>query len=288
MNRRAIAVALLLLAPAGAPAGAGGKDRSWRSVTPWSAQTTPKAGAPRAIGAYDGGCLQGGEALPPEGPGYEVLHLRRHRFFGHPSLLRFVRGLAERARRRGLPPILIGDLAQPRGGPTPSDHGSHQSGLDVDIAYTRPRSALHRPLAPAERERLRFPPVVDLATRRLEATWNDQAAELLELAAADPAVDRIFVNAVVKRELCAKRPRAAWLARLRPWWGHHDHFHVRLKCPQGDSACRPQAPVPPGNGCDETLAWWLSEAAHAPRGDLRRRAQAALRQFPAECRAVLR
>ena len=37
------------------------------------------------------------------------------------------------ARARGLPPLWIGDLSQPRGGPMPFGHASHQTGLDVDV-----------------------------------------------------------------------------------------------------------------------------------------------------------
>ena len=57
---------------------------------------------------------------------------------------------------------------------------------------------------------------------------------MLEVAASDPVVDRIFVNPVIKRELCTHEPPGSlWLRKLRPWWGHHDHFHVRLRCPPG-------------------------------------------------------
>lgn len=259
----------------------------WRTVPAWSAQRHPKSGPPRAIGAYGAGCLQGAEPLPPEGPGFELLHPARRRYFGHPDLVGFVRRLAAAAAGRGLPVLLVGDLAQPRGGPTPSDHGSHQSGLDVDISYTRP--ALARPLSRAEREELPFPGVVDVAARRLNPLWRPQIAELLELAAADPRVDRIFVNAVVKREMCARRAGAPWLGRLRPWWGHDGHFHVRLRCPAGSRACRAQAPVPAGDGCDATLDWWLGEEARRAAAERRRRPPRAIAAaLPAECREVLR
>ena len=42
----------------------------------------------------------------------------------------------------GLPVFYVGDMAQPRGGPLPFGHASHQTGLDVDIWFTltpRPR-----------------------------------------------------------------------------------------------------------------------------------------------------
>ena len=65
-----------------------------------------------------------------------------------------------------------------------------------------------------------------------------------------------------------------WLQKIRPIYGHNDHFHVRLKCPAGASACEVQKPTVSelsngGNGCDETLTWWvtdyLQELKHPPK-----------------------
>jgi len=293
-----IVVAIVALAAAAAPLAAKAKGKStkprkprddWTSTAVWSARTTPKAGAPRSIGGYASGCLRGGVALPPVGPGFEVLHLGRHRFFGHPKLVEFVRRLAAHATEKDLPPLLIGDLGQARGGPTPSDHGSHQSGLDVDVSYVRPPDAAREPLTVAARESMRFPPVVDLEKQTVNDLWNDRIVELLSLAASDPAVDRIFVNPVVKREACVRAPGAPWLRRLRPWWGHHDHFHVRLACPAGSPTCRAQPPVPEGDGCEE-MDWWfgasakraLAERAAKPSGGPPRP------RLPPECREILR
>ncbi len=289
--RGGLAVGLLVVA-LGAPLALGATYRTaprWRTVLAWSAQTSPKPGPPRAIGAYDAGCLQGAKPLPPEGPGFELLHLARRRYFGHPELASFVRRLAAAAAGRGLPVLLVGDLTQARGGPTPTDHGSHQSGLDVDISYTRPPPALAQPLSRAEREVLTFPGVVDVAARRLNPLWRPEIAALLELAASDPAVDRVFVNAVVKREMCARRVGAPWLRRLRPWWGHDDHFHVRLKCPSGSQTCRAQEPAPEGDGCDATLAWWLGDEALRAAAERRQTpTRTTTLALPTECRAVLR
>jgi len=283
--RRALLAALLA-----APVAVAAADHSWRRSDRWSAQRSPKPGAPRAIGAYAAGCIQGAVALPAEGPGFEVMHLGRHRYFGHPALVGFVRRLALTASQHELPVLLVGDLAQARGGPTPTDHGSHQSGLDVDIAYTRPIQALRQPLPAAEREGLQPPPVVDLATQKLTAAWTPMVAELVELAASDPAVDRVFVNPVVKHELCATtKASPRWLAKLRPWWGHHDHFHVRLKCPAGSAECRRQPPVPDGDGCDLSLAWWLTDDARAVATKrLHATHRLAAAPLPARCRDVLR
>jgi penicillin-insensitive murein endopeptidase len=237
----------------------------------------PAPGPAQAIGAYTNGCLAGGQALPPTGPGYEVLHLGRHRRHGHPILVRFVERLGRAVRDKGLGLLLVGDLAQPRGGPTPTGHRSHQSGLDVDIGYTFPPFLRRRKLTPAEREALMPPAVVDLGTMTLTPAWRASALDVLALAAGDPAVDRIFVHAAVKRAACDRSggPGAAgaWLRKLRPWWGHHDHFHVRLACPPGSAACEPQAPLPSGDGCD-ALAWWGSEDARKAQQERRQAAAA--------------
>ncbi len=273
-----------LLATAPIVLAAATADRSWMSAARWSAETRPGSGPPRAIGFYAGGCLAGGVPLAPEGPGFEVLHLGRRRYFGHPALIDFVHRLAAKVFARNLPALLIGDLSQPRGGPAPSDHGSHQSGLDVDVSYTRPADRLWQSLAPEEREILRFPDVVESETLALNALWSAGIADLLELAASDPAVDRIFVSAAVKRELCTKaKPGAAWLTRLRPWREHRDHFHVRLHCPAGGRECRPQPPFPGGSGCGSELDWWFGEEARRPPSTRGRP-----RPLPAECQNVLR
>ena len=243
-----------------------------RSLTAavWSRQQLPARGPARAIGGYSSGCLQGGKALPEHGPGFEVFHRSRHRFFGHPTLITYIRHLGASARQRHLGAVAIGDLSQARGGPTPSGHRSHQSGLDVDVWYTAPPRGASGAvsLGPEDRERLVAPAVVDTRTHEMTALWSRRAARLLALAAADPSVDRIFVNPAVKRALCAGPERhAPWFARLRPWWGHHDHFHVRLRCPAGSELCQPQAPPAPepDDGCGSSLAWWFSPAgATAP------------------------
>ncbi len=256
----------------------------------------PATGKPGAFGAYSNGCLVGGMALPRSGPGYELMRLGRNRRYGHPALVAYIKRLAAAARKAKVGTLLVGDLGQPRGGPTPSGHRSHQSGLDVDIGFTRPDWLARRPMKAAEREQLSQVPVVDLTTRTFTAEWNPKVAQLVELAASDPEVDRVFVNPRIKRELCDRAAAAAlaaaskpgkgaskgnkasrgpgksaaasarpvgeggWLRTVRPWWGHHDHLHVRLKCPPDSDGCDGQPALPAGDGCGE-IAWWESEEA---------------------------
>jgi len=201
--------------------------------------------------------VQGAVALPLRGPGWMVVHPERHREFGHPDLLTYVRELASRARREKLGLLCVGDLGQPRGGPLPTGHRSHQNGLDVDLWYGPPAKPLVSGLTATP------PTMVDLRTGKLLPGWNDRVARLIE-AAADAAVDRIFVHPAIKRALCQDKGRAGpWLQRVRPWWGHHDHLHVRLRCPTNDSECKEPQPLPAGQGCDASLDWWFSEDARA-------------------------
>jgi murein endopeptidase len=91
----------------------------------------------RAIGTYAKGCLSGGVALPISGPNWQVMRLSRNRNWGHPRLVRLLERLANDARRLdGWPGLLIGDMAQPPGGPMITGHESHQIGLDADIWLT--------------------------------------------------------------------------------------------------------------------------------------------------------
>jgi penicillin-insensitive murein endopeptidase len=254
----------------------------WTSAAQWSRPMSPSVEKPHAIGSCAAGCIEGAAALAREGSGFELVRLERRRYFGHPALLAYIERLGAEAAAQGLPTLLIGDLSQARGGPMPGDHGSHQSGLDADIAYLRPAEAMTRKLTRMERERSRFRSVVDLKDDILLPAWSPTIARLLALAASDPAVDRIFVHPAIKRALCQQHG-APWLGRLRPWWGHDDHFHVRLKCPADSSACEAQEPVPAGDGCDASLDWWFSEAARerykpAPQAHV---------QLPARCHALI-
>jgi len=248
----------------------------------WGRATAPAKGPALAIGQPGAGCVQGALALPLQGPGWLVVRPERHREFGHPSLIAYLRKLAAIARKDRLGQLAVGDLGQPRGGPTPTGHRSHQSGLDVDLWYGPPAKSFlpgKMPAPPA-------PVVVDLRTNKMTPAWNGRVAKLIEAAASSSAVDRIFVHPAVKRALCEdKARRGPWLGRVRPWWGHHDHLHVRLRCPDDSPHCTVPAPLPDGEGCD-AIKWWFSEDARktsAKRGPPGENAPA----MPDKCEEVL-
>jgi penicillin-insensitive murein endopeptidase len=254
----------------------------------WSVIEHPTAGLAQAIGSTANGCLTGGIQLPIDGPGYEVIRLSRHRNFGHGDMIDFIEGLGKRAQSAGLPLFYVGDMAQPRGGPLPFGHASHQTGIDVDIWFT----ADTKPgLTPAAREEPPLPSMLAPGDPpRIDPThFGKRQVSLLRLAAADPGVDRIFVNPVIKLALCrgfggATVGGTEWLRTLRPWWGHDDHFHVRLRCPANSPDCEPQKPIPVGDGCDAGLEDWTHHLA-LPKASPEPRAP---KIMPAECQAILR
>jgi len=284
---------VLLAADAGAPdAGApptAPPPKTGVVANQWQALRLPSAGPALAIGTTSCGCLQGAATLPPSGRGYEVLRLHRNRCFGHPSLVAYLKHLGASAHAAKLGLIVVGDLSQPRGGPTPSGHRSHQTGLDADVGFVAPAGARAGKLSAAARESLSPPAVVDAKTHDKTPAWTPKIVDLLALAAADPAVDRIFVDPGIKKMLCAgPTATAPWQSRLRPWWNHHDHFHVRLKCPADSPLCVPQDP-PKDNGCGATLAWWFSEDASATRAKKKEAAAAEPEPaLPPACESVLR
>jgi penicillin-insensitive murein endopeptidase len=227
-------------------------------------QTTPAPGPAAAIGGYARGCLKGAVALPADGPHWQVMRPSRNRAWGHPALIRLIERLAdEMPQTAGWPGLLVGDIAQPRGGPMPSDHGSHQIGLDADIWLT-PMPA--RRLSRFERDTMRAQMVVADRMHVDPAIWNPAYRRLLETVARAPEVTRIFVNPAIKRELCREAGGdRSWLAKIRPWWGHARHFHMRISCPAGDRQCRDQSPPPADDGCGGELSWWLRHAPPPPR-----------------------
>jgi penicillin-insensitive murein endopeptidase len=219
----------------------------------------------QSIGSYTAGCLSGAVPLPSDGAGYQVMRPTRGRSYGHPDLIRFIENLAQTIYLQHWGVLLIGDLGQPRGGPTPSGHRSHQTGLDVDIWYLLSQQAATRSLEFNERETWSAPSVLAAESDAIDdSQWSSAHEKILEAAAQRPEVDRIFVNPSVKRLLCNRKSGHDWLRKIRPWWGHDDHFHVRLKCPLNNKNCTGQEPLPIGDGCDASLAWWFSEEAKKP------------------------
>ncbi len=254
----------------------------------WAAikQTVQIGNSAQSIGSYTAGCLSGAVSLPQNGTGYQVMRPTRGRSFGHPDLIRFIETIAQTTHTRQWGVLLIGDLGQPRGGPTPSGHRSHQTGLDVDIWYLLSQQAANRNLEFNERETWGAPSVLVAKSDAInDNQWSPAHEKILETAARRPEVDRIFVNPSIKRLLCTRKSTHDWLKKIRPWWGHDDHFHVRLKCPANNKNCIGQESPPENDGCDASLAWWFSEEAKNPAPAVKKPEPPAL---PALCDVILK
>jgi penicillin-insensitive murein endopeptidase len=213
-----------------------------------------------AIGYYPRGCLQGGVELPPTGSTWQVMRLSRNRNWGHPELVNFLERFAPlAAKATGWKGVLIGDMAQPRGGPLPFGHKSHQIGLDVDIWFM---PMPDRVLSKEERESILASDVVAADGKHVnDKIWSPADIAFIRTAAEQPEVERVLVNAAIKKELCRVEDQndKAWMSKVRPWYGHDDHIHVRLKCPADSPDCRAQPAVPGGDGCDKSLDHWFAD-----------------------------
>ena len=258
---------LVLIALLSAPLPVGAENLANKLL---AAKTTPSQQDPMPIGSYAKGCSAGAVQLPENGPTWQAMRLSRGRNFGQPVMIQYLMDLSQQAAAMGWGKgLYIGDISQPRGGPMTSGHASHQIGLDADIWWLAPKSLN---LSVAERESISSIPMRSADQRSVTSSWGPKARALIEAAASDPRVDRIFVAAAIKIEICKTATAAdkKWLQKLRPVAGHDTHFHVRLKCPAGASACETQTPTVAelskgGNGCDETLDWWVTDYLNPPK-----------------------
>ena len=247
----------------------------------WAAVSTPSVEAPHVIGTYSNGCVDGGMALPLDGVGYSVIRPQRNRFWGHPSLVAFIQYLGFEAVKNQLGVLMIADMGQPRGGPI-SGHASHELGLDADIwLRLLPGNLVD---VSARNEPWSQSAVLEGSNAIDRSFWSPAHVALYQAAASHPQVDRIFANPVIKRELCESvTGDRSWLAKIRPWYGHDEHMHVRLVCPPDSPECRPQAPVPAGDGCGSELDWWFTDGPYEPSDT----PPAPPPPLPASCEAIL-
>ncbi|MEO1139356.1 MAG: penicillin-insensitive murein endopeptidase [Pseudomonadota bacterium] len=246
--------------------------------------------SPRPFGSYAKGCIAGGVQLPETGPTWQAMRLSRNRNWGHPEMIDYIQRLSKfAATQPGWAGLYVGDISQPRGGPMLSGHRSHQMGLDADF-WMLPPKRLN--LSRAERESLS-----SISLRRSNGAYTNgnytrQHHEIMKAAAKDPRTARIFVFPGAKVRMCKEETGdRSWLRKIRPWYGHHYHFHVRLKCPKGSSGCVDQAAPPPGDGCADAEQWVKNilnpppPAPNAPPPKPRR--ELSMRDLPGQCVAVL-
>ncbi|MGZ2255789.1 penicillin-insensitive murein endopeptidase [Roseobacter sp. A03A-229] len=256
----------------------------------FGAKREASLGAPAPFGSYAKGCVAGAAQLAETGPTWQAMRLSRNRNWAHPATVDYVMDLSRKAAQQpGWNGLYVGDLSQPRGGPMLSGHASHQIGLDADI-WLRPADNLA--LSVAQRESISS---ISLRRERgafVNDNWTRQHHEILKAAASDPRVARIFIFPGAKVRMCKDATGdRSWLNKIRPWYGHHYHFHVRLSCPAGAEGCVDQAPPPPGDGCADAQAW-VNTILNPPPPDPnapppKPRRQILLADLPQQCATVL-
>ncbi len=277
------------------------KDAKGKKPTPakelFGAAKTPAELASRAIGWYAKGCLSGAKALPIDGPAWQIMRLSRNRMWGHPTLISLVERLATESKEKdGWPGLLVGDIAQPRGGPMTSGHASHQVGLDADVWLTRMPD---RRLTDKEREDISATSMLAADDISVDPkVFGEGQVKLIKRAASYRQVERVLVHPAIKKALCAAAGTdRGWLAKVRPYWGHYYHMHIRIGCPSGSTNCKSQPPPPGDDGCGAELADWIKkitpkktvEKKPEPKNDkpIERKKEITLADLPAECRTVL-
>ena len=262
----------------------GAKELFGRKVLPAAMPT-------RVVGFYAKGCIAGAEGLPINGETWQVMRLSRNRYWAHPNMVALLKRLADKAHKEaGWPGILVGDMSQPRGGPMITGHASHQVGLDADIWLT---PMPNRQLSRNEREEMSA--VMMVRPDRLDvdkSVWTPNHLSVIRAAAQEPSVQRIFVNAAIKKALCREaRGDRSWLAKVRPMYGHDYHFHIRIKCPAGSSECEGQPEPSASEGCKPgDLAYWFKDSVihpKPPKVPPKPRPPMTLAQLPAACRQIL-
>lgn len=242
------------------------------------------------FGSYAKGCMAGGVALAETGPTWQAMRLSRNRNWGHPEVVDFIQDLSRvAASQPGWKGLYVGDISQPRGGPMLTGHRSHQMGMDADIWMLAPKRL---DLTRAEREN-----ISSISLRRANGAytndnWTRQHHEIMKAAAKDPRTARIFVFPGAKVRMCKDATGdRSWLRKIRPWWGHHYHFHVRLKCPSGSTDCVNQSPPPAGDGCADAQQW-VNNILNPPPPDPnapapKPRRELTMADLPGQCVSVL-
>ncbi len=247
--------------------------------------------APKPYGSYAKGCMAGAAQLTESGPTWQVMRLSRNRNWGHPQTIDLIQKLSRfAATQPGWHGLYVGDISQPRGGPMLTGHRSHQMGLDADI-WLRPATNLN--LSAAERES-----ISSISLRRAKGAftndnWTRAHHEIIKAAAKDPRTARIFIFPGAKVRMCKEESGSDrdWLRKVRPWYGHHYHFHVRLRCPADAKGCVDQAAPPPGDGCDDAQEW-VNNILNPPPPDPnapppKPRRELTMNDLPGQCVAVL-
>lgn len=221
------------------------------SVKPGASKGKPSTTAKKldqAVNYAFNGHLENGQNLKNQASQsyMKFVHPERDREWGTNELLKMVVYVSETYKNLSLPPLNVSDLSQKEGGLIQhSTHKSHQNGLDADLGYP-----------------LDDPKMLPFANLVKNGTVNphlqvDKALMVYSAIYKTGLLDRVFVDAAIKKSLCESAQRqgtsdsmAEVLRRLRPIEGHFNHYHLRIQCNKATQPrCRMMGEPPEGSGC---------------------------------------
>lgn len=209
--------------------------------------------ASEAIGFYSNGKISNSVSVDD----YSESHIRklyrnRGQLFGTTETMLALSGLADHMKS-SFPSVevtQIGDISSKMGRKI-RRHKSHQNGLDSDVVYYRVNEQAQ---PESELEWGEDFVINGKLTKNFHIKRNWEAMKYL---VNNHDVGRIFVDGKIKKALCSYAKKVGefqqeleTLRRLRIENSvHMHHFHLRLKCPSGNSRCKAQAEPPTGSGC---------------------------------------
>lgn len=261
-----------------------------KSAATSSVLFTPYTGSKAKIyGSYNLGCIDGAVRLTDKDQPFQIQRWGKDRNYVHPIMADYIFDLVKRAESIGLPPLLLGDMSRPYGGPMGpgSSHASHETGLDLDIPFdfSLPRKSLYELQNPED--------VYIVKGQKIQKHFTPAVVTLIKTAATDPRVDRIFVAPMIKKRMCllfegkGKKGDDAFLRKLRPWFGHQAHMHVRLKCPSDSPNCISQKPIPEGTGCGyEVDSWFMPPSTKPATTKAKVKKKKAKPELPKQCKIL--
>lgn len=218
----------------------------------------------QAHGSHTAGHLKSAVKLPASGQGFEA-RKPMDQAYGTDLMMEMIQGAAAKVAKShpGSPPIVIASISKSTGGTllnrSKRAHRSHKNGLDVDVVF--PSSNRVQDMWPACSTAKGSCPKGSQIRREFdEARFWKFAKEMT--CAKDNPVRVMFIDAQIKRHLCnyvrslssenLNDPSSCahkTLKAMKHSPGHHNHVHIRLRCP-GNRECQERTfDLGRGTGC---------------------------------------
>jgi penicillin-insensitive murein endopeptidase len=190
-----------------------------------------------------------------------VVRPKQQRYYGNPVMINFIVDVSYQLQNNILKDSEwvseVSDISRKRGGQL-SPHKSHQNGLDADIGY----------LIRDKRSGYYGKDIVNGSRLSSEFLLDEQYEWFKTMnKKQEGKVYCMFVHKVIKREMCRHAQQKSeyfgendsrnnpltveMLRRLqsRPT-DHHNHFHLRLKCPANNKGCFEANELSRRSGCE--------------------------------------